>query len=279
MMYRNIMLGSLKETFTLLWKNKVLFLLLFILQIIFFSFFSFITLNYQTKILENSKAIADYINKQKLDEISIAQNILQQKNILGDDPLSISRNFTYIKNNFRLYLIYTFILLVFFMSASWAITNRIIHKSGFRKSAKYFFRIFIVLLIYLGLIFSFFFSLLNISFADVAIDSTEFFIKYIVFFLVSMVLIYFMFVSISLLNNTELKELIQKTLVIGIRKVNYIISVYIINIFLFAAAAFLLLYFIDENLLVLFLSLLLMIFSFVFGRLFMMNVVGKLNKD
>ena len=279
MHHKNTILDSLKETLSSIWRNKSLFFLLFVLQIIFFVVFSFVTLNYQTKILENAKAVTEYVSKQNLDEASVASSILQQKKILGDDPLSISRNFHEIVKNFRFYLIYTFILLIFFISISWTITNKMIHKNNYRNLIKYFLKIFIVLLFYLGLIFSFFFYLLNISFMDIGVDAAKLFTRYIPFLIFSIVLTYFMFVSISLLNNTELKNIVQRTLSVGIKKAHFILAVYFINIFLFLMSSFLLFYFLEKNLLILFLSLILMIFSFIFGRIFMINVVEKLEKS
>ena len=279
MLQKNIIFNSLKETFRLIWKNKSLFLFLFVLQLIFFIIFSFISITYQTKILESTKAITEYLSRQNFDESSVAQNILQQKNLLGDDPLSISRNFNEITKNFKLYLIYTFILLIFFISISWAVTNKIIQRTSFKQLTKYFLKVFVVLLFYLGLIFSFFFSLVNISFIDIGADATKLFAKYIPLLIFSIILAYFMFISLSLLNNTELKSIVQRTLSFGIRKAHYVLSVYSINILLFIISIVLLFYFIEKNLFILLLSLVLMIFSFIFGRIFMVNVIEKLEKN
>ena len=279
MNYKNIIFNSLKQAFALIWKSKSLFLLLSILQIIFFIVFSFITLDYQTKILENTKAITDYLSKQNLDEASVTQNILQQQNILGNDPLSISRNFREIVKNFRLYLIHVFILLIIFISVSWTITTKLINKINFKKSIKCFLNILVVLLFYLGLMFYFFYSLINISIAEIGAEAAKLFTKYIPFLIFSIVLSYLMFVSISLLNKTDLKNIVQRTLIIGLKKAHYILAVYFINIFLFVMSIFLLFYFIEKNLFVLFLSLILMIFSFVFGRIFLANVVVKLERS
>lgn len=275
---KNIIVNSLKESFILIRKNKVLFVLLFALQIIFFVIFSFINLSYQTKILESAKAITDYMSQQQLDEASVASSILEQKSILGDDPLSISRNFKDIVKNFRLYLFYLFLLLIFFTSLNWSVTNKLIHKNNFKQLTRNFFNNLIVLLFYFGLIFAFFFSLINISISQIAAEGTKFLAKYYVFLLFSAVLAYFMFVSIALLHKIELKNIVQKTLGIGLKKMHYVLAVYFINIFLFAVSIFLLYYFIEKNLFILLLSIILMIFIFVFGRIFMVNVVEKLEK-
>src|SRR3989338_5587240 len=254
MQSKNIIFNSLRESFSIIWKNKLLFLSLFILQIAFFVVFSAVNIKYQTKILENTKAITDYLSQQKLDEASATDAILQQKNILGDDPLMISENFDEIVKNFRLYLGYVFILLIFFISIAWAITYRLLKKTSLRQLTNIFLKNIVILLFYLGLIFTFFFLLL----------------------IVSIILAYFMFISIAIANHIKLKNIVQKTLSIGIRKAHYVLSVYFINIFLLFISMSLLYYFIEKNPFILLLSLILFVFSFVFGRILIINVVEKL---
>lgn len=276
---KNLLLNSLKESFSSISKNKLLFIFLFIFQIIFFAVFSYVTYTYQTKILESAQAITEYLSQQKLDELSVADNLLQQKSILGDDPLSISRNFNEMIKNFKLYLIYTFILLVIFTSISWTLTVRLIYGKKILSKTKIFFKNMAVMIFYLGLIFLFFFSLLNISFADVAAESSRLLTKYVTFLIISIVLIYFMLISLSLAHNTGWKNIVQKTLIIGIKKSHYILAAYLISVSLLAVSVISLAYFIEKNLFVLLLSLILMVFSFVFGRVLLASVVRNLIKD
>jgi len=140
-----------------------------------------------------------------MDDLSTASDILQQKNILGDDPLLISRNFDEIVKNFRLYLIYLFILLIVSISTFWTLTIKLIHKNNLKYSVKIFIKIFAISIFYLGLIFSFFYSLFNITFTEVAVEGTKIFTKYIPFLIFSIILAYFMFISLSLTNKTGLK--------------------------------------------------------------------------
>lgn len=276
-MPQKIIINSLRESLSSIWKNKSWFVLLFLMQILFLVILFLVSYHYQNRIVQSANEILNYISQQKLDEASATDAILQQKNILGDDPLMISRNFNEIVKNFRIYLIYIFVLLIVFISMAWSITHKMLHKNNFKQLIKNFLKNLVVLLFYLGLIFGFFFSLLNISLTQLAQQNSMLFIKYSVFLLVSIILAYFMFISLALIIKTEFKNIVQKTLVIGIKKVHYILSVYFINIFLFALSIFLLLYFIEKNLFVSLLSLLLMIFSFVFGRILMVGVVEKLN--
>lgn len=274
---KNIILESLKNSLVSIWKNKSLFAFLFALQIIFFTIFSFVNYHYQTKMVESSQAIYEYLNELKFDEASITNDILQQKSILGDDPLMIGRNFNDILKNFRIYMAYVFSLLIAFLSISWALTNKFIGKINFRQLANILLRNFIILLFYLGLIFLFLFSLLNISIMQLTTESSPFFAKFVIFIMVSIILSYFMLVSLSLAGKTGLKDIVQKTLAVGVKKAHYILVVYSINIMLLSFSLFLLFYFLEKNTLILFLSIILILFGFVFGRIFTISVVDKLD--
>ena len=270
----SILFNSLKESFAVIWKNKLIFLLLLVLQVLFFAVFSLVNVNYQMRILENAKAITDYISQQNIDEAAIAEKIMQQKSILGDDPLSIGRNFNELLKNFRIYLFYLFLLLLLFMSILWVLSHKLMDKNS-KKMLKNLSKIFVVLLFYIGAIFLFFYSLFNISIGDIAAGSSKFFVKYLLFLAVSVILLYFMFVSLALINKTELREIVQKTLVVGIKKIYYILPAYFINFALLVIPAYILYYFIEIQA-VLFLSMIFIVFSFVFGRVFIINVVEKL---
>ena len=221
----------------------------------------------------------DYLNQQKLDEVSITQNILQQKSILGDDPLSLSMNLTEIIKNSRIYLTYIFILTLVFTSSMWLISGNLIHRRSFRKLRNNYSKIFIVSAFYLGIILLFFYSVLNISFTEAAYNSVALFGKYLTFFFISIILFYFMFISLSLINKTELTDIVQKTLSIGLRKIHYMLSVYFINIFFISAPLFLLIYFNETGFLIPAFALILIVFGFLFSRIFILNVVEKLNES
>lgn len=274
MLRKNIIISSLRETFILSWKNKWLLVLIFLLQIIFFAVFSAVSVKYQTRILENSKSISDYISGLNMTDVSAAQDILHQRDVLGNDPLSISRNFNDIVKNFRIYMGYTFVLLVFFMSLSWSLTGQMKRKNTFHQFSKIFLRIAVVLVFCLGLIFSFFLFLLNIPLTEIL--STGLLYTYAPFLIFSLALVYFMFISISIIHKTGLKNVVQKTLIIGLKKMHYILAVYLINIFLFGASIFLLAYYAETNIYLTFLAIIIAVLSFVFGRSFLFNVADKL---
>lgn len=274
-MAQNIIFNSLKDSLYSIRRNKSLFILLCVMQIIFLISFFYITSIYIPRIYESSKKIIDYLQQQKIDESSVDINILKQKNILGDDPLSISRNFNDAVKNFRFYLLYTFILLTFSISLFWGITTKLTHGHNIRRMIKVTRKIFVIAFFYLGLIFLFFFSITNISFFSVAEGAQRILIKYLSFLLLSPTLIYFMYVSIALSNKNELKNIVQRTLYFGIKDVHYVLSVYFVNLCLLAISIASIIYFV-ENFYFLMLSLVFLVLILIFGRIFMINVVDRL---
>lgn len=145
-----------------------------------------------------------------------------------------------------------------------------------RQLANITFRNFIILAFYLGLIFLFLFLLLNISIMQLTAESSAFFAKFMVFLIVSVILSYFMLISLSLSGKAELKNIVQKTLIIGIRKAHYVLASYTINILFLAIPSFLAYYFFEKNIFIFFISIIIIVFSFVFGRILVMNVINKL---
>lgn len=277
-MSKNIFLESMNISLKKIWSHKILIILLILLQLIFFLFYTNVSLNYQTKILENSQAIADYMNTLEFDDASVASDILQGKNLLGDDPLAIGRNYSEITKNFRLYFLYLFLLLVIFGAINWSLASRLIHKVDIKNLLNHMTKTGTILVFYLGLIFLFFYSILSISLTEIVFESTQFLTKYVVFFIIALILIYFMFVSLALVHYTGLKHIVQRTLSLGVKKIHYILSIYVINIFLFLISALLFYYFLEKNLFLMLFSVLMIIFTFVFGRIFLINAIEKLSE-
>lgn len=276
-MAKNIVFSSIKEAFSSIRRNKRVFIVLFSLQVIFFILFLVISYVYQARIIGSAMAITDYLSRQNLDDASVTSSMLLEKGVLGDDPLMISRSFNEIISNFRIYLALIFFLTVAFACFAWSATHKIVDGTGMKKTSKNFFKIFVVSLFYLGLIFGFFFSLVNFSFMEIAAEGQKLIVKYAVFMAASTALVYFMLISLSLAGRAELDNIVQKTLSIGIRKAHYVLSIYLIGLFMLIASALLLYYFMEKSMLLLLVSMCLMVFVFVFQRIFMVNVVKKLD--
>jgi predicted lysophospholipase L1 biosynthesis ABC-type transport system permease subunit len=157
----------------------------------------------------------------------------------------------------------------------WALTSRMIKKSGFKKK---FISNLIALAIILGLILAFLLSIVNISVFEASYESSKLFYKYFPFALISAALLYFLFISLSL-PHYDLKSIFGRALNIGIKKAHCIIPVYLINIFLIILFLSAMFYFIEVSFLITLLMMVLFVFSFVFGRVFLSEIVYNLDRN
>ncbi|MBI2654963.1 hypothetical protein HYX06_00880 [Candidatus Woesearchaeota archaeon] len=273
---RSVIIISLKESISLIWKSKSWLLALVIIQIGFFAAVFMVSNAYLPKVLENAQSMSAYISAQNFDEASMTERVLQQKDILGEDPAALTKYFDGVVENFRIYLVYIFVFILVFSSLLWSMTHKITDKLNLKQSMRNFYIILAILLFYLGLIFLFFYLLLNISFSEAVLQGSKIFIKYAPFLVFSVILAYFMFISLALPHKGEIKQVVQKTLAVGIRKAHYILAVYSINLLLAVLFIFLMAYFIDRNFFIVILSIISFIFSFVFARIFIASVVKNL---
>ena len=125
---KNIIINSLKESFSVIEKNKKIFFLIFILQIIFFLLIILVSSFYMSKIMESTMNIIEYTEKLNLNPQTARIDILQQKNPLGDDPLLISRNYSTIIKNLILFLFFIFVIFVLINGSIWYFISNIFEK-------------------------------------------------------------------------------------------------------------------------------------------------------
>src|SRR3989338_7967911 len=105
---KNIILKSLKETFLLMGKHKLLVLALFVLQVLFFSALAIVQVKYQVIIAGNLESMNQNIDKLELDEETIAERMLQKKDIL--DMSNIYSNYDIILKTLKTLVITTFFI-------------------------------------------------------------------------------------------------------------------------------------------------------------------------
>ena len=77
----NIILNSLKKTLKLIKKHKSLFIMLLLIQLVFFSVFLTIQFFYWLKIMDSSLEVIDYLSAQDLGEEALEESLLTGANI------------------------------------------------------------------------------------------------------------------------------------------------------------------------------------------------------
>ena len=275
---KNIISNSLKESFSIIKKNKKIFLFLFILQIIFISLISFINVTYQTKMLESTQAIIEYLDELKSDESSFGLDLIQRKSPLGPDPLLISRNFDNIIYNLKFLLSYSLIIFILLNGFIWFLTSSLVNKKSLkiRALSKNFFiyilKFSFATLIFSVLIYLFAYSTLK-SYLNPLLDQNANFVPLL---LITCISIYFMYITFSLLNKIEFKNIIKNLIKIGIKKAHVVLSAYFIIILIISILSLLLFYLIEQNLFLLSISLVSLVLTLIWSRIFLILVVEKL---
>lgn len=277
-MKKNIILSSFKESFRTIKKNKAVFLVLFLLQLLFFSSMFFVNLYYQPKIMDNMINVMEYISKQNPED---------GKNILGEDPLMIHRNYESMIYNLRLLSVWCFFIFVLVNGSMFYLTSKLIYDKKFnfkgcfrncKQNTKeffmYIFKFGIVSLIFFSLIFSFLYSVFKGSLFNV-INSIGSFNPGSL--LIAAVLAYFMYLTFSLLYKIKTKNIFKELFNIGIKKAHIILLAYLINLIVIHAFFLLMAFLIEINLILITLIILLSISSFVWSKIFLVEVVKKLS--
>ncbi len=260
-MHRNVLLNSLKDTLLIIKSHKLAVILLCLFQLaVIFGFFvtSYAFIN---PIVEREKEIDPYLSNLRLDETSVGENILGRKNILGEDPLLISRNTRIMSEHFMSYLISLFFLLVLSTAISWSVSINMMKRVALSDFARIFMRILLMSSIFYGLVFSLLY----------------FIGPYLFLVIISIVLLYFFLISLSLCSS-EIKTIPKKTLNIGFKKARYILLVHLINGALLSIFLTALIFFVDR-VLIMILSVLLISLGMIFSRNFLAKTIEELSSS
>jgi hypothetical protein len=282
----SIITSSLKESFLAISKNKKIFALVFILQILFFLSILGVSSYYTSKILESTEDIIDYTETLNLNIEQAKFEILQQKNPLGEDPLSISRNYDEIKKNSLFLLFSIFVIFVIINGLIWYLASNFQEKNkkvfSIKNIITYLSKFFIIALILSSSLFIFVYNFLNISFSSFLSTKPMNFVPLII---IAIITIYFSYIAIPLLNKKgqkkksyeQFKKFIKNVLSIGTKKFIPIIISYFIILSLIALPLVLIFYSIELNLMLLFIEIILLLFIFVWVKIFFAIVVKKLS--
>ena len=278
----NAIKESLQESFQIIKKNKKAFLLLFILQAAFISLISLINISYQTKVLQSSQAIIEYLDELKFDQSSVGLDLLEKKSPLGPDPLLISRNFNSVLYNLKFLIFYSLSAFILLNGIIWFLTGNLANKNPFNlKKMKIFFKCFFIYIIKFGLIKSissfliylFGYSTLRSFLNPLSAQNANF----MPLLLITLAMLYFIYIAFPLLYNAKLKNILKNLFKIGIKKAHIILSAYLIIILAISLFSLLFFYLIEKNLFLLLTSMAFIVLILVWARIFLILVVEKLS--
>ncbi|MBI2134536.1 hypothetical protein HYU09_00965 [Candidatus Woesearchaeota archaeon] len=274
----NKIISSLKESFLIIKKNKRIFLLVFILQVLFISFVIAANAYYVPRILQSIQDAIGYAEALNINPEAGDIGILQQKSPLGEDPLLISRNYSLIIKNSISLLVLIFLIFAVVNGLAWYFASNIAEKRKKLFSLKgifpYMLKFFIMSVFLSFFIYLLAYNLVNIAFSGyLSVKPMDF----IPLLLIVVMAIYFIHISVPILDKIRLKETPKKIIRLGAKKFVPVIISYLIILIFIMASLFLIFYFIELNLFLLLASVLLSIFVFAWSKIFFAVIIRKLS--
>ena len=178
----------------------------------------------------------------------------------------------------KLLVFYSLLTFILVNGIIWYLTSNLVNKRfpAFKISIKnffvYLFKFGVATLIFSALIYLFAYSTIKSFVNPLAETQSNIFVPLIL----TLIMFYFMYISFSLLNKIKLKNIMRSLYDIGIKKAHIVLLTYAIIILIASVFSLLLFYLIEKNLFLLFISVILIGFAYVWSRIFLVLVVDKL---
>ncbi len=207
-------------------KNKLFYSITIILQLIFVGILGMLLFSYSQSILEPLQNINENIMSQQWMQELPTQENLKDLNIPATDVAAIDKEKQKMEiATIKLYL--SFIsLFIAIGGIMWLLSYRVALNQSWKEGARSMLKFIVAALVGLTALS----ALINIA---VILLAAQFFVpnagqtfSFVLPLFVSMIILYFMPVSFALAATTPLKDLMQKTLQVGIRKCVFLFSFY-----------------------------------------------------
>jgi hypothetical protein len=220
-----------------------------------------------------TQEVMEYVNQLKLDEEALTENILEDKDIFGEDPLLIYKNYDIIMHFLRIFMVISLLLFFVFEGLNWVWTVHLPHKKKFKTIFRSMLNFIILTLIYFSAIVIAILPLRSIlSSSSLSTLSLIFSIG-----LVSL-LVYFMIISFSLVNNKNVIIILKKAFLIGTFKAYLVLPTLVIGIIMIVIASFILYNLVDSGLFLMTASIFLFVLTYIFARILVVRLVHRIDE-
>ncbi len=268
----------MKETIDSIRRHKNLFLLLILLQILFFTAFGYNTFKTIPPVADAITEAMAYVSQLDLTEDSFANGILSRDiGFLGDDPLLIHESLVKIQKYGTIFLLVSFFIFLIFEGSNWVLVN---HEHAKMKTFVIGMRNFVILSLIYFLLIAFLAILTPVT---GLLGSSISFLSILSILLISL-LFYFMWISFSLIKEKSVLGIIKRSLVIGTYKAYILLPVIFVNIILVGGTLFLFYKVSDVSLTPLELNLFLMLisgllftFTYILTKVFFVKLIRKID--
>jgi hypothetical protein len=230
-----------KRTFQVIRKNKLLFISLIILQIIFIAMMAYTGYSYQIKILENAKGVMEPLEDANYDP----ENIKAGGEFTGDG-LAIYKSYKNMRNNVLNMIAWMLGIFVIINGLLWTITHRMFGKINFKDFGNQLLKFIVTSIVFLVPYIIISYSILKgLLKADMAIEAVSSAVRIATY--VFMLFYYLMIVALAFIDIKSWKEFVKTWIKVGLKKAHWSLIVLLINLLLFLASIYLLSINVDET--------------------------------
>jgi hypothetical protein len=267
----NFLKRGFKESVKAVKKHKILFLSIIVLQIILITMLTYISLNYQLKIIEGAQEVIIPLNEANYDQAS-----LEAGQPFTKDIMQIYTGYKTMMKNIIEYILWLSCIFLLINGLIWMLVYRMFEKRKFIEySIKYlasslalvvpfFIVCYFILKAFLSL------EIATEAFASVIQVMTGFFI----------IIYYFLLVGFSQLYIKNWKNFVKSYYQIGIKKILSTLTVLVINglLILFGIYLIYLTSLYEVSLVVMLLAMLFLVITLVLTKIFWVSCLNKLEK-
>lgn len=266
-------LNYFKKTFKLIKEKKTLFTAILLLQLVFFFCFISIQAFYWPKIMDGTLATMDYLNGIELNEESLSDNLMSNQNLLGEDPIIMYRTLKTVTLNIFLVCVLSILSFIIFEGLLWNLTDSLKNKKNIKQFLAYFGKFSFVSGIHVLLLCIFFFFCIRAVVFFTGILQAV--IIYMIFALI-LIITFFAFCSYALLQKYKIREIVPKTFITIKHNLLFVLKCFLLSILIISAFFSLMLLSQELNFILIFISVILFVFGFVFCRIFFYLSVNDL---
>ncbi len=201
-------------------KHKLLFLSIIILQIILVTILSYVSLNYQLKIIEGAQGVIEPLNDANYDQES-----LQAGQPFTEDIMQIYTGYKTMIRNVVEYILWLSGIFLLLNGLIWLLIYRLFGKKGWLKQTTKYIVSSLVLTVPFFVVC--YFILKTVLSLEIAIESFASIVQ--VMLIVFLVIYYFLLVGFSQLQIRSWNKFVKLYYSLGIKKIFYTLTVLVIN--------------------------------------------------
>lgn len=216
---------GLKKTLNAIKKNKGLFLIIVLLQIIFVTSLVLVGTNYQGKILENAQKIIEPLQNSNLDAESIKAG-----NPFTTEIALVYENYNSMMKNITILMGWLLVILGLLNGLIWILSHQLLKKRNLKGHLKIWLKLIISSTIIMGVFISISYAILiSILRIDPPLNSLLFVIQVLSYIFI--LFYYFQLISFALVD-LPWKLFVKKWFLISIKKVHQSLLILLINLVL-----------------------------------------------